>query len=373
MLQDYNKLRIKLYKLKKYLEKNDWVIEEGKFPNLKKAYKKIHGEEIKIHIPEREDLVDYETLLNSVVRSLSQIEERNYEDVLEDISLIGYSLLKIRISSKETEEGNILLEHAIGSIEKIRDIIKYEACSVIEPRSDYRKAFQEAIILSDSCELGQTEFGSFVIKIRIPSDDIYFDKLKNKEDYVSDLGIKTISRLMEGILEVNNLNLDDEEQFKKNYTKNLNKRVCQKMSNLLVKEDGFDLELTAKWDPSKKEETKTLLKFIRVDSQKYFKKFGKMSVYLEKIPEEEKIVISGKILDYKLKESKKGITFDKDYIKLYSKDKKRNIHLLLDSSTHEIIGDAIKKKLNIEIEGILIQRENGFWYLEKPHNLKLKD
>lgn len=363
-------LSVQLENLQKYLKIIGWEIEESNIKNFAKAFKNFNERKIEIHIPTNQTIDDYVSVIDSIIKSLSNIENIEYLDILEGINNIGYSLMKMRFVSKETKTGTILFNNALNAMESIKEMLTYEACSVIEPRSDYRRPFQEASILLDNCELAQTEFGSFTIKIRIPSHEIYFNKLKNKEDFIKDLGIKTVTQLISGIVDSKSIDLDNEEMFMRDYDKKLNRKVCKKISNLLIEEDGFNIDISAKWDPSKKI-ADNLPDFVKLDSKSDYKRFNKMVVYLEKIPEEENITVNGKIMNLRIEPKKEGEEYEKETIKIYSKEKKKNVYILLNKLDHEIACDALKQKKEINVSGILNQKENGFWYLDDPANLSI--
>jgi hypothetical protein len=76
---------IKLMPLERYLTKKGWQIQDSKMVNLREIKKSIGGEEVILYIPKKESLLDYSSLLNGLIRSISQIEERDYQEISDEL------------------------------------------------------------------------------------------------------------------------------------------------------------------------------------------------------------------------------------------------------------------------------------------------
>lgn len=274
----------------------------------------------------------------------------------------------MRFVNNTVKDGAISLEYANMAIKQIVDVIKYSACSEIFPQSRYKTPYKEARELIKNCELAQTEVGSFIIKIRIPLDDTYLKKQKIKKEFIEDLGRKTINRLIDGLDNVDKIDLSSEAKFEETYDEKLNKNVCDAMSRLLIdKEEGLSLEISARWN-TEKELKQKLKSFTKIDSSKYYQKFKKMAVLLEHIPETKEVLIEGKIQD--LKRQDEDIKFEKRLIHIYSTNQKKMIYILLNESDYKRACDAHRDKKQIEIRGILIQKK-GRWFLENTKDFKI--
>jgi hypothetical protein len=197
----------------------------------------------------------------------------------------------------------------------------------------------------------------------VPLDKTYISKEDKKEEYLKDLGRRTIKRLIEGFNEVEKINLSEEETFRKEYKETINKQICDSMSEILIKEDNkMELEITAKWNPSKEIE-KNILSSIKIAPSKYFKKFKKMSVYLKKITEDEEATVFGQIVEMRRQEedSKK----EKRLVKIYDKKLKRNIYAWLEDENYKKACNSHRDKEEVTIKGILTQKKNGRWFLDR--------
>ncbi|HWB58665.1 MAG TPA: hypothetical protein VG733_04200 [Chthoniobacteraceae bacterium] len=120
-------------------------------------------------IPIQEKNEDYGQAVLDAAYRLAELERRPVEDVIEDLLTPSSDVLRFRISSKDTEQGSIALTSAIGLMAGIKKALLSAACSVNHPKRHHpRMGWTEATRFIDSCHLGQTEPGSFVVKIYCP-------------------------------------------------------------------------------------------------------------------------------------------------------------------------------------------------------------
>lgn len=109
--------KISLNNLKKYLEARKWKIINID-PKSNKITNVIDNEEFEIIIPNKEDLPDYTFRINQLLESLSSIERRNYDEIVEEINDIGYDTLQIRFIEEQKYQGGIPLKDGQpGSVE----------------------------------------------------------------------------------------------------------------------------------------------------------------------------------------------------------------------------------------------------------------
>lgn len=358
--------KIKLDNLKKYLSSKGWSSNSFN-DKLDTISLTLNGETFTILIPNNENLLDYESRLYSLLTSLSSIESRDKELITSDITNFGYDLLKIRFEAEKTRDGTIPLLDFGNVIEDIQNSITYSACSELDPKSQYTRAYTEAEILRDNCKFAQTEIGSFIITIQVPcdiSDKVEIDE-EEDEEYLKDLGRRTIVRLISGIDEIDRLNLDDENQFRERYSQKLNKNICEALDDLIVRTE-CQIEISAKWNSIKAVDNEIISRCV-IDPNSS-QKFKKMASYLKKIPVDRTMTIRGAIkrLDRDLKNS----TNDRTLI-LYSSDLKRNVRIVLDTQMFKSACDAMKDIAYVEISGHL-NKKGLYWWLDEPRNFQVQ-
>ncbi len=358
--------QIKVMNLKKYLQEKDWQISPIN-QQFNKITKTIDNEQVVIQIPIREDLPDYNSRIKDVIGTISLLEDLSFAEVYDNIRNIGYDLMKIRFEASKTSDGTIPLNDFVGAINNVRKMLTFGACSEIQEKSQYRKPFNDAQDLIESCEFAQTEAGSFVISIRIPLGKTYLIEIDEDNTYLKDLGRKTITRIVDGIKEAEELNIESEEIFRENYNKKLNRNVCEAISKILMEEEGFNVDINVKWDSTEGSE-ENLPTRVEVKSSDHFKKFNKMASYLKKIPEEENITVIGIIK--KLQRQEVDQNTEKKLITLDVLSLKRKIYVYLNDDDHREACNAYREGQRVSITGLL-NKKTQHWFLDNPRGFKI--
>jgi hypothetical protein len=185
-----------------------------------------------------------------------------------------------------------------------------------------------------------------------------------EEEYLKDLGRKTLIRLMTGIEEVKELDLEDENKFRETYSQKLNKNTCEALDDLLTR-TNCQIDISARWNASKPLDTTGLPVHSVIDVSNYSSRFEKMANYLKKIPEEKTISVKGiiKRLDRDLGNEQNNLLI------LHSHQLKRNIRVYLDVDRFKMACDAFKDIAYVEITGFLNKKGN-YWWLDNPSDFK---
>ncbi len=357
--------KLKLDNIKNYLSKHDWnfISSQDKFIKINKQFE----EQINLLIPNTEDLIDYSSRIKDLIEALAVLENRNPQDIQEEIKNKGYDLMKIRFVANNTKGGTIPLNDFIGVMNNVKKMITFGACSEIQEKSQYRKPFNDAKELVENCEFAQTEAGSFVISIKVPLGRTYLIEIDDDNGYLNDLGRKTVARLIQGIKEVEELEVEDENVFRNDYNKKLNKNVCEAIANLLKDENGFNVNFLVKWDSTELSDQELPIE-AEIKSSQYFKKFNKMANYLKKIPEEETITIMGIIK--KLQRQKVDQNTERKLITIDVPALKRKVYLYLNDEDHRNACNAYREGYKIKVRGLL-NKKTQHWFLDNPTNFEI--
>ena len=353
--------RIKLKNIKKYLEDNGWSIVDF---NAKacKISKIIADQEISTMIPNNEAMPDYDIVLEKFIEFLASVGQRDAKNLAEEIENIGYDILQMRLLKGNSENGIIPLRNIGNAIKQMEDIIKFEACSEINTQSKYQRPYEEAQDLITNCQLAQTSVGSFIFNIRIPFGETYIEKIEEGQEYLKDLGRNTLIRLLSGIKEAKEeVNLTDESQFKANYDKKLNWNSSVSIVELIKDVKEAVLEINAKWNHAVPlSSPPTAITLTNADKTR----FEKISTYLDTIPEEQEIKVSGEI--------KRLDRVGEETVMLYDDKLKRNIFIQLISSDYQRACDFHKNRISrISVEGIL-KKDGGKWVLSNYRNFGIE-
>ena len=346
---------LKLGNIKRYLQFKGWAISD--YGNL--AYKIniiLEEETYDIIIPKKETLPDYGFRVQQLIESLSAIEKRNANEIIADIDNIGFDIMQFRFISEKFDYTMPLSNFAVA-VDKIKDIIKFEACSELNLASSYTNPYPEARDLVAHCEIAQTAKGSYVVNVLVPLGETYLE-MTNETEYLRHLGRRTIARTLTGIKETESLDLTDAEYFKNNYDKKLNKNTCQALKELTDELKEAKLEMNAKWDFSKVSIIAQPSSVRISGSDK--DKFAIMENYLVSMPEDERKRIKGKIID--LKRDREN--YREQTITIYDENLNRNITIELKENDYRKAIQFYESIAEVELKGVL-KMKNNRWSLEE--------
>lgn len=112
---------------------------------------------------------DYADVIVDAASRLADLEGRSVEAVLTDLMTPDADILRFRIATRHEEEATLPLQEGINLLDGAKKAVLAAACSVVNPQSHHpRMSRTEADQLLSSCRLGQTERGSFIVKIACP-------------------------------------------------------------------------------------------------------------------------------------------------------------------------------------------------------------
>lgn len=152
---------------KDYAKAKGWVALETSRPMYLLNHPKYHLRQIQI--PLASDTSDFGEAMLDFAQRLQSIEERSIEQILEDLIEPNSDVLRERVISSATENGAIPLDESISMLEGARKALLATACSMLEPRLHHpRMSRQAAQQFVKSCLIGQTERGSFILKMICP-------------------------------------------------------------------------------------------------------------------------------------------------------------------------------------------------------------
>ena len=116
-----------------------------------------------------EQAPDYARRIVDVVESLSEIEKRSPEEILNDLLTAEVDVVHYQQVSGDTEKGDISLASATRMLDGAKRSLLAAACSVISPvRYHPRMSLSEAVGFLEDCRFLGTEVGSFTVAIACP-------------------------------------------------------------------------------------------------------------------------------------------------------------------------------------------------------------
>lgn len=167
--------------VERYLETRNWV-KKRILPNDVSIWDSTFrnsGRRYRIWLPEATDLADYPEAMAKVVRVIAEYENRSQLQILDDFETTGIGdVIRLSGSDELNRYGSTLkYEKAAHLIQQAKDMTVAAAMSARATSPDeYRAVFpsrrpQEVQELERSLRLGQTEHGSYIIKLIVPLED----------------------------------------------------------------------------------------------------------------------------------------------------------------------------------------------------------
>jgi hypothetical protein len=122
-----------------------------------------------LQIPTDERDPSFVDAMSHVILRLVELEQRSTQAVLEDLQSSDADVLRVRVANHDAEGGQLSLAADVMLREGARRALLASACSVINPVPYHpRMSRSEADSLLAACRAGQTERGSYVVKIVCP-------------------------------------------------------------------------------------------------------------------------------------------------------------------------------------------------------------
>ena len=114
---------------------------------------------------------DYGTRMADVISRLAVRSRLSPTQVLEDLLDSACDLVRFRLDEPDSQRGSIPLAQGISLLGAAERALRSAACSVIQPQTFHpRLSRSEAEQLVKACRMGQTERGSFTLKVACPLD-----------------------------------------------------------------------------------------------------------------------------------------------------------------------------------------------------------
>ncbi|MGD9690400.1 MAG: hypothetical protein AB7Q91_14140 [Phycisphaerales bacterium] len=122
-------------------------------------------------LPLKQDDRDYARRLHELAE-LFTTATTTLDDVVGSIVLPDSDIFRYRIETPETAWGHLRLNYTHEAMHALFDLLQYTAAGVSSQRTDYRNVSESAKAFAEQCRFGQTEYGSFVLKVFCPTNPI---------------------------------------------------------------------------------------------------------------------------------------------------------------------------------------------------------
>ena len=160
--------RISIEQIQTYLQMKNWV-SDGVVGSAT-IWHRNDSPDAEVVLPLSAQVKDYEQRLNDALLSLATYERRDSADVADDLVGAALNLMAVRVIGEDTVDGSIPIEDGVLLIRKAKELLYAAAMAVYSKRRQFSGSPpKDAKAYMDSLLLGQTEIGSYVVKVIAPN------------------------------------------------------------------------------------------------------------------------------------------------------------------------------------------------------------
>lgn len=341
--------------LKNFLETKGWSLE-------KETERWLHylapdelgfSEPYILNVPNNIKFIDFLDSTKRIIRFLKEVYEIPESDNINETS--DYSIMSIRLIDEITKNGVIPLTRIKEVFAELYNLIEDVGNFILTKELINKIKSSKVSNFMNECQFMQTEKGSFVVKIKMPSNYIINDRDLFDMDIIKS---EAISEKLQAIFDfvtqkvfTGSQEIKQEDFVIQNFQL-LSINALDSLSSMLAKSRMEEIDFTF----SKKGRSKTIkLTGIKTHNLKKLKDYVK---FLEGIEPEETVSVdySGKIIEMKSKNPQgdnNSVTIQTD------EEKPKKITACLDNEDYQMAIDAHKDNLSVHITGIAKKLKNS--------------
>jgi hypothetical protein len=181
-----------------FLINRSWQVagENGNFLQLSPPQEISLPENYQLYIPLSSDRSDSDAFIDNLLDTIAGFYFLTKDDLWIIVKKEN-TILKVTIYDEQTEEGKIALTRFEGLIERIKTILSDTASFVIDRSMTSTRVPEEVSRYLNLCNFLQTEKGSFVAKIQLPSKELIKDReLFDREEIFSEQINRKLSEIL---------------------------------------------------------------------------------------------------------------------------------------------------------------------------------
>lgn len=156
-----------------------------------------------IILPIKKSFRDYISRIKDVIDLLA-IDDLTFDDVVGLIASPDSDIFKYRIETPESAWGQLRLWYSYHAMHALFDVFQFTAAGISSQLRNYTNVSGPAKDYANACRFGQTEYGSFIIKVFCPTNP-----LNTMEDIGEPFGRASTRSVMENLEFVSSIQSED--------------------------------------------------------------------------------------------------------------------------------------------------------------------
>lgn len=335
-----------------YLKNRDWILIDSE-PDIAVLRKSFNDQEEEIVLPRDRSYADYHQRIQEAIQFLALREHSSEKDIIEELLLQKWDILRIRITGDQIGTGCISYFDKSIIEEGVRKLLLASARSVNNPRPYFKRLYSaSAEQWMRKCRAAVPESGSYILTIRLPleedSEKIPFSRR------VAEYLMTSLDQLVE--LSENSDLLEKKEDV------HLNANLCLGLAEMKPNEAPIHFDFEMKWS-SEIPINKNIPVKIQI-RDRHFPSIMRIGQELKPQTEINKDIFVGKVLTLHGEADENGNMEGEATLILFMDEQQTKAKVFFGPEFYLVACDAHKQNKYIRISGILS---------EKPRYSDLKD
>lgn len=319
------------------------------------------GDKVVMLQPLLTEFGDYADRMAEILHTLERCEQRSQLAIHSDILTVTTDVIRVRVTADEAFGGSIPLEDGPSLVQSARDMLRAAACSASAPKPAWlRRRPEEAEEYMRRTRLGQTEHGSFVLRIlsKVPpaiDGDMFEEPFERRVTKTLSAGLEQARvTAQDGAIQRPPSGSEIGELLSA-VEKGLSYNLCDSLANLGTagSEAEREVDVAISWAAVRRPPTDTPAHFrFSRDSFAYIRAVGRR---LRHIAPQDDFEIEGQVI--RLDQSK---TAEKITVRAPVDGQPRHVRMDLPEAFRAHAIHAYDQRSTIRCEGELVSEGNGF-------------
>jgi hypothetical protein len=243
--------KIKPFNVKKYLQYKGWVEITGILRKDIFVFENPDKKEQQIIFPNDDDYENYTNDILIAINHLQKYEQRDITSIITQLINPEVDILRYRLKSKEAESGSVSLNIINKFINGVANSLRAAICDCLNTTAAHhtRLSNKKVSQILEQSQFGQTEHGSFVVKVITPLQPRSIQD-RSSYDSLARQGIKHLLKSTETIVQT--VNKNSVQSFLNSFRQS-DPPFSDNLVNSLVDMQIWDdatLELSSEWSPA---------------------------------------------------------------------------------------------------------------------------
>jgi hypothetical protein len=216
--------------------------------------KKVGHETADLLLPLDRKYLDFALRMADAVKLIAAIEDRSELAVIDDIQTTGMDIVRIQLAMEDAADGSVLAERGAAIYDSVPELFAAGACAVNDTRLYFAtKKSKPVTDFVGSLRFGQTEYGSYVVRVLSPVSPSLPNLFGPDEDPFER---KAIHSLFNGLHALNQaagsaLLEGEADAFKNAVSKGVSANLCEAVVQIVGKNPKPHEALTVLLTPAK--------------------------------------------------------------------------------------------------------------------------